>query len=773
MKKKLLLIFLFFQVTSFAQMSGTYVVGDSLDDFVLISTALDSVKLQGMSGDVQLLLRSGTYSNLYINSINDSNNYSLTITSFADDADSVIFSNGLITSSSDIYIREVSFDKNNANGNGVLEIDGGINVHIVSCNIIDNKNTNYSYGNACLKINHTWYSPSTLVYIDSCIIKARNGMPPYQANQYTIYESGGNGQTVYRSDSIIGNMDNFGSATRSFMNCYLEAATILDGNYISRIDSCEIHYHNAAYATGPKIKAGIITASTVYSAQGLGLNVSKAEDCSFFSKVSLNYTNNARMIGCDFHQKVDVTYSHGMQFIKNRFYGNIKVNIDYGTMFNNFFFGELQMIYGHVQVINNSFGPNGVLFLRSSAAYVVNNCINRIKGNIINYLNAFEYNNFADMTDIGTNYYSKYDKSPSFVDPQFVSATDLHIQNQTLYTRAKYYNYIKDDFDGEARGLHSAIGADNSCLSIPLPDTVFIDCGSKYVLKTCIDSSNTYFWKPGICLVDSNLVNPEIIVDTIKMVWLEDSAGTIIDSMYLIPSSNEVGSKRVLYAGCGTSLQLSTYVPWSATVHWIPDSLCADPYINPVTVTTTTNSQFIAIIDNGKCGISYDTIDLIIDPHPNAYFMMSSLDCTRAHFSIYALCYDSLLWDFGDGTYGNTPFVSHIFPNTGNFNIKLEVWHEGYYSTYDAWYNIWCVGVNETEITENSVKLFPNPSSNFINIEVSKSLIGQEYQCIDQTGRLLISGEIMSLNTQINVNNLAKGFYLLRLGKSAMPFIKQ
>jgi hypothetical protein len=78
-------------------------------------------------------------------------------------------------------------------------------------------------------------------------------------------------------------------------------------------------------------------------------------------------------------------------------------------------------------------------------------------------------------------------------------------------------------------------------------------------------------------------------------------------------------------------------------------------------------------------------------------------------------------------------------------------------------------GVNDGISTIISEKvdalIFPNPSSDIVNIEVSKALLGGEFKIIDYGGRSVNEGIIASSILQIDVTKEARGSYYLIVKK--------
>ncbi len=80
--------------------------------------------------------------------------------------------------------------------------------------------------------------------------------------------------------------------------------------------------------------------------------------------------------------------------------------------------------------------------------------------------------------------------------------------------------------------------------------------------------------------------------------------------------------------------------------------------------------------------------------------------------------------------------------------------------------------VNEIKDTENSILIFPNPATDFITINVSVNLIGSPYKIIDQLGRTVMNGKLTFESSTININQLSKGMYFLKVGNENQQSLK-
>ena len=84
-------------------------------------------------------------------------------------------------------------------------------------------------------------------------------------------------------------------------------------------------------------------------------------------------------------------------------------------------------------------------------------------------------------------------------------------------------------------------------------------------------------------------------------------------------------------------------------------------------------------------------------------------------------------------------------------------------------------GISEFYV-KGIISLFPNPTTNQINVKVDSRLIGTAYTVFDNLGKSVFSGIINKENTLIDLGNLSDGIYMLSIGdnkKQIFKIIKQ
>jgi hypothetical protein len=80
-------------------------------------------------------------------------------------------------------------------------------------------------------------------------------------------------------------------------------------------------------------------------------------------------------------------------------------------------------------------------------------------------------------------------------------------------------------------------------------------------------------------------------------------------------------------------------------------------------------------------------------------------------------------------------------------------------------------GISDLDV-KNAISLFPNPTTNQINVKADYKLIGTAYIVYDNLGKSVFSGIINNENTLIEMENLPGGIYMLSVGNSSKQIIK-
>jgi hypothetical protein len=82
--------------------------------------------------------------------------------------------------------------------------------------------------------------------------------------------------------------------------------------------------------------------------------------------------------------------------------------------------------------------------------------------------------------------------------------------------------------------------------------------------------------------------------------------------------------------------------------------------------------------------------------------------------------------------------------------------------------------LSSTTFNTIGLKLYPNPVVSILNVSIDSNLINQPYTIIDGLGKVILKGKLNEVQSTINVEQLSKGIYYLKIdGNSSSKFIKQ
>lgn len=161
----------------------------------------------------------------------------------------------------------------------------------------------------------------------------------------------------------------------------------------------------------------------------------------------------------------------------------------------------------------------------------------------------------------------------------------------------------------------------------------------------------------------------------------------------------------------------------------------------------------------------------------------SSLDSTKASIYLNDTLIKVQYFLHSISYSGITPFiVGANIDSLGyqrNFKGRIDdigLWNRALsQSEITGLYNAVTTGVTETT-NEKYVKIYPNPATYQINVEVDASIIGSTYYISDQLGRIVSSGKLISEKSIIEFSELSGGIYLFKVGnntKQTFKVIKQ
>ena len=168
----------------------------------------------------------------------------------------------------------------------------------------------------------------------------------------------------------------------------------------------------------------------------------------------------------------------------------------------------------------------------------------------------------------------------------------------------------------------------------------------------------------------------------------------------------------------------------------------------------------------------------------------------------------NFFWDFGDGNTSTDQFPIHVYEEEGTYTVCLTVYNDdescsdtfcmditydsgeflspgnegGSSASEDDGFTInimseedaTTIGVDEESALESMLSLFPNPTTEFITIQIDSAEIRNwNLSIYDQLGRLLVQSTINNNSEIIDVNDLPSGTYLLSLTHGEKHMVKR
>ena len=158
--------------------------------------------------------------------------------------------------------------------------------------------------------------------------------------------------------------------------------------------------------------------------------------------------------------------------------------------------------------------------------------------------------------------------------------------------------------------------------------------------------------------------------------------------------------------------------------------------------------------------------------NPSANFS-ESISGSTATFTNSSSSVNSTLnysWDFGDGNTSSVQNPSHTYATNGTYSVTLIASNCIFSDTITKTIQVGPTGIEEN--TVSNFQFYPNPTINQINIKVGNELLGSVYTIYDNTGKSVLNGKIIIENTLVELGDLSKGQYFLRVGENSKQTFK-
>ncbi|OIP01673.1 MAG: hypothetical protein AUJ98_03510 [Bacteroidetes bacterium CG2_30_33_31] len=716
----------FFVITSFwakAQLSGNYTIGGSSPNYSTFTAAVNSLNNLGISGNVVFNVAAATYNeNIVINNFAGNSTYSVTFKSTNNDSTSVILSYPSGTSATNNYTVKFNQAKNIYFQSMTLQRAG-----------VDDYSTVVEIANSSTKLN-----------FKSLIIK----------NNSTA-SAGDYSSLVIGKNTNLSNLSNFNFSNNRFENgTYgiflqgLSSGTLannlsINNNLFSNQYRTTIY---AAYQNSPVINNNLISSSSTYY--------------NFHSIDFLYCNSGVEIIGNQFNlnsgEAIYIVNSQGSGgangMIFNNFIALSGNNSNAMTLSNS---GSFHIYFNSINMYGGT--ATGCLFTGSNTMhnYFANNILNSptsaklmlVSSTTTTPFDYCDYNDYKTAGYIGdwktsTNISSLATwKSTSNVDafsisanPNFISNTNLHIQSSAVQragTSALTSPSISVDFDGKNRHY---INPDMGAHELSFDDLKI----TKSLLEDQMCISKNYSLKITI----KNISNHNFSIVNLPVYY--KFKGNIISELKNISNLSPNDSIEYIFL---TKINASPVGNYNVST-WLSLTMDANP---------SNDSSFK---------------NIMISPNPVINMPIDTSICAGNSVTLSpGTAYDAFLWSTGDTTSFITLDTS-AYGIGGKF-ISVTVTKFGCQSkdsTLVVFKN--CTGFEENYNFQKT-QIYPNPTTNFININCNNGI--KEFEIRDISGKVLINKS--KIHENIDVSALEKGIYFVILyGNNSVfnsIFIKQ
>ncbi|MEA3494668.1 MAG: M4 family metallopeptidase [Bacteroidota bacterium] len=183
------------------------------------------------------------------------------------------------------------------------------------------------------------------------------------------------------------------------------------------------------------------------------------------------------------------------------------------------------------------------------------------------------------------------------------------------------------------------------------------------------------------------------------------------------------------------------------------------------------------VIETSECSSNRTKITAYINSSPPDADFNFSINDSRVSFTNISSDAVNYIWDFNDGNYDsiNTSPV-HIYTTTGDYDVKLLAENGCGFDSTTKTINI-TSSIEDANIIDN-LNIYPNPANNKLNI--SFETINSEdvsIQFINILGKTFITkkikGKINNHKTEIDISNLPKGIYFIKIKNKEGAIIKK
>lgn len=134
----------------------------------------------------------------------------------------------------------------------------------------------------------------------------------------------------------------------------------------------------------------------------------------------------------------------------------------------------------------------------------------------------------------------------------------------------------------------------------------------------------------------------------------------------------------------------------------------------------------------------------------------------------------SYKWTFGDGSPSSMSMIpTHTYSGPGTYLVTLEAMSDcGKIEVFT--YATIVQSIDEQELSENNLKLYPNPTNNFITVETTGDVEMNKISIVNVLGQEVLSHDLnKEKNIKLDVTRLPSGMYTVKIDSNKGTLIKK
>lgn len=197
-------------------------------------------------------------------------------------------------------------------------------------------------------------------------------------------------------------------------------------------------------------------------------------------------------------------------------------------------------------------------------------------------------------------------------------------------------------------------------------------------------------------------------------------------------------------------------------------------------ITVFTTDNFSVSVSNGGCVSNSDLLSVITNPSPIINTQPASTQVNIGNQAVFTTSANGGTYQWQEnsgsgfqnitnggqfsGATTNTLTISNTTMTNNSIQYQCVVTSNNCLATSDA---ATLTVINNAGLGEvnslNYIEIYPNPTSNFVIVNINDNLVGNGYEIVDNTGRTVVKGVLLNENQLVDLNNLSTGIYSFKV----------